>query len=110
MNKKTIFACCLAAITAGGLLSFKVLRNNPAENAGLTLPQGFKASAIADNLGSARHLVATQQGDIYVHLDKPKDGKGIVVLHDNGDAASVKTAFGAFGGTGIRISNVYFYS
>jgi glucose/arabinose dehydrogenase len=113
MNRKTILACCLALIAMGGLLSFKLIKNdsiNEAENAGLKLPGNFKASIIADNLGSARHLVATPQGDIYVHLGGLKNGKGIVVLHDNGDKADVKSTFGSFGGTGIRIKNGYLYA
>ena len=76
MNKKTILACCLSVIAIGGLLSFKLIKNdstNEVENAGLKLPGNFKASIIADNLGSARHLVATPQGDIYVHLGRSEE-------------------------------------
>ena len=109
MNKKTILACCLSVIAMGGLLSFKLIKNE-VENAGLKLPGNFKASIIADNLGSARHLVATPQGDIFVHLGGLKNGKGIVVLHDNGDKADVKTTFGTFSGTGISIKNGYLYA
>jgi glucose/arabinose dehydrogenase len=116
MKRKTTIAFCLSVIVAVGLQSFKIEKKgtvkhtNDLANGGLTLPDNFSASIIADNLGSARHLVATPQGDIYVHLDRPKDGKGIVVLHDNGDKAAIKTSFGAFGGTGIRIKNGYLYA
>ena len=41
-------------------------------NAGLSLPSGFSASIVADNLGRARHLVVTPQGDIYVRLARPE--------------------------------------
>lgn len=34
---------------------------NPAENAGLKLPEGFGASVVADSLGNARHIVATRK-------------------------------------------------
>lgn len=111
MKKKLFWGCCASVIAIAGLLSFKILGNRAADNAGLTLPQGFKAMAIAENLGSARHIVVTPQNDIYVHLARLQNGKGIVVLHD-GDAekATVKTSFGNFGGTGININNGYLYA
>ena len=117
MNKKIIFAGCLSVFAALGLLSFSILKNEGhvkykpgAANAGLTLPKGFSAVAVAEHIGSARHLVVTPRGDIYVHLAGPKSGKGIVVLHDNGDKADIKTSFGSFYGTGIRIQNGYLYA
>ena len=111
MRKNLFWGCGVSVITIAGLLSFKMLGSVAADNAGLTLPQGFKAITIAENIGSARHIVATPQNDIYVHLARPKDGKGIVVLHDNGTAkADVKTGFGNFGGTGIRIHDGYLYA
>lgn len=111
MRKNLFWGCGVSVITIAGLLSFKILGTGVADNAGLTLPQGFKAITIAENIGSARHIVVTPQNDIYVHLARPKDGKGIVVLHDNGSAkADVKTSFGNFGGTGIRLHNGYLYA
>src|SRR6202007_3378541 len=38
------------------------------------------------------------------------NGKGIVVLHDNGHKADIKTSFGSFFGTGIRIKDGYLYA
>ena len=77
---------------------------------GLTLPAGFAAVTVADNLGSARHLVVTPENDIYVHLAGTKSGKGILVLHESGDKAVLKTSFANFGGTGIAIKNGYLYA
>jgi len=81
-----------------------------AANAGLTIPAGFNAAIVADNLGEARHLVVTPQNDIYVHLASPKGGKGILVLHEAGDKATMKTSFADFGGTGIAIKDGYLYA
>src|SRR5690625_1950408 len=36
------------------------------DNGGLTLPDGFCASVIADNIGPARHLAVASNGDIYL--------------------------------------------
>ena len=37
-----------------------------ADNAGLKLPTGFSALIVASNVGTARHVAATPQGDLYV--------------------------------------------
>ena len=106
----------LPVIAAFGFILFNAFKNAGgngsvvAANAGLTLPEGFSAAAIAENLGGTRHLVVTPDNDIYVHLAGLKNGKGIVVLHVDGDKAVVKTSFGNFAGTGIRIKNGYLYA
>jgi glucose/arabinose dehydrogenase len=81
-----------------------------AANANLTLPTGFSAAAIAENLGAPRHMVVTPQNDIYVHLARPKDGKGILVLHDDGSKTAIKSGFANYGGTGIAIKDGYLYA
>ncbi|MHB8207189.1 PQQ-dependent sugar dehydrogenase [Mucilaginibacter sp.] len=115
-NKDLFLAFCLSIIAIMGLLSFKLVKSDNSingyetVNGGLTLPQGFKAAIIADNLGSARHLVVTPQGDMYVHLAGTKKGKGILVFHIDGDKATLKSSFANFGGTGIAIKNGYLYA
>ena len=80
-------------------------------NAGLTLPTGFSAMKVADNLGNARHLLVTPQNDIYVRLGDAKSGKGIIVLHENNDGKATMTgSFGDYGGTGIALKNGYLYA
>ncbi|MDP9047094.1 MAG: PQQ-dependent sugar dehydrogenase [Bacteroidota bacterium] len=109
--KKSLFSI-LPFIALTGFMLFNAFKKADADaaNGGLTLPGGFSAAIIADNIGYARHMVATPQGDIYVHLAAPHNGKGIVVLHENGDKAEVKTSFGNYGGTGINIKNGYLYA
>jgi glucose/arabinose dehydrogenase len=79
---------------------------------GLKLPKGFKAIIVADKIGDARHIVVNSNGDVYVKLDRLKDGKGILRLRDNnGDGVADETfAFGNFAGTGIAIRNGYLYA
>ncbi|MEX8547948.1 MAG: sorbosone dehydrogenase family protein [Mucilaginibacter sp.] len=79
------------------------------KNAGLKTPEGFSATILASNLGSARHLVVTPQHDIYIRLAKPVNGKGTLVLHESGGKAVVKSGFGNYGGTGIYMKNGYLY-
>ena len=81
-------------------------------NAGLKTPVGFSASIVADNLGRARHIVATEQGGIYVKLERLRDGKGIVYLKDaDGDGKmEITKSFANYYGTGIAIKNGYLYA
>ncbi len=81
-------------------------------NAGLKLPTGFEALKVADNLGRARHIAVTAQGDIYVKLGRLSSGKGTLRLRDNnkdGRADDIQS-FGNFIGTGIAIKNNYLYT
>ena len=79
-------------------------------NAGLTVPNGFGAKIIADNLGKARHLIVTPQNDIYVRLARKVDGHGTLLLHEENDKASVVYGFGNFGGTGVYLRDSYLYT
>ncbi len=110
------------------LLSYSILwltlaacSNNPAVTSGvlsadkdstIVLPAGFSASKTVTDLGRARHIAVAPNGDIYVKLEKLKDGKGIYCLHDsNGDGkADQVTGFGNYVGTGITIKNNYLYA
>lgn len=83
-----------------------------APDAVLTLPAGFSYNKLIGDLGRARHIVVAANGDVFVKLDKLKDGKGIYRLHDsNGDGKPDKvTGFGNYIGTGITIKNGYLYA
>ncbi len=86
--------------------------NFPADNSGLTLPDGFSAMQVADSLGEARHMAVAENGDIYVSLRRQANGGGIVALRDtDGDGvADRKEYFGDHSGTGIGIYNGYLYA
>ncbi|NGP76473.1 sorbosone dehydrogenase [Balneolaceae bacterium YR4-1] len=80
-------------------------------NGGLTLPDGFRASVVADSIGYARHLTVDDDGDIYVVLREPQNGKGIAALRDqdnDGNAEQIEY-FSEFTDTGIRLHNGYLY-
>jgi len=85
--------------------------NADADNAGLKLPAGFGALKVAETASQARHLVVTPQGDIYVKLARPKEGKGILVLHEGANGkATVTGGFSNYGGTGIYLKDGYLYA
>jgi len=81
------------------------------EAAGIRLPAGFTATLFADGLGPGRHIVVRENGDVYLALRQPVDGKGVIGLRDvDGDGRADETArFGATGGTGIAIHDGYLY-
>jgi glucose/arabinose dehydrogenase len=118
LKRSFVFIGCLSllflAACAGD--TTKVNRESvpglPGDSAEITVPQGFHAVKLVTDLGRARHLVAAANGDVFVKLEKLKDGKGIYRLHDsNGDGkADEITGFGNYVGTGIAIKNGYLYA
>jgi glucose/arabinose dehydrogenase len=105
---RTLLAAFFAVITANATDTTK---KAPAV-AAISLPQGFSATIVAENLGQVRHIAVNNNGDIYVKLSKLKEGKGIIGLRDiNGDGKADKiTSFGEFAGTGMAIKGGYLYA
>jgi len=102
-----------ALVEASDTLQAKASLKPDANNAGLKLPAGFGALMFASNVGKARHITINNNGDVYVKLDRPKDGKGIIRLRDtnnDGKAEDSNSGFGNYGGTGIAIKNGYLYA
>lgn len=93
-----------------GLLSG--FKSNPPAGPDLKLPAGFAVQVFADNLGEARHLVVTPQGNVFVRLGKLKDGNGIILLQDADKDGKVekKSGFGNFDGTGIALEGGHLYA
>ncbi len=82
------------------------------DNAGLELPEGFKVVEVAHDLGAARRVVVRKNGDMYVSLNKRKQGSALVALRDTtGDGkADVIRYFGDLAsGTGLRLYKDYLY-
>lgn len=118
MKKNLIFSLLVAFAIAISIVSFTGKSQNQrlpvpvADNAGLTLPQGFSAIIVADNTGEARHIAVTKEGNIYVKLGSVKDGKGILYLQDENKDGKMekKSGFGNYGGTGMALNNGYLYA
>ncbi len=90
-------------------------------NAGLTLPAGFCATVFADKIGTARHLVAMPNGDLFVNVQAGRGGGesqmgigkdgGLVLLRDaNGDGhADVTEKVADANGTEVAVANGFVY-
>ncbi len=82
------------------------------DNGGITLPEGFCAVVVADQVGAPRHLVVAPNGDLFVAMAGRRGGSGgILALRDtSGDGkADVQRTFGSEGGTGIALGKGALY-
>src|SRR3989440_12036581 len=76
------------------------------DNGGITLPDGFCAVVVADQVGRARHLAVAPNGDLFVALENGRGAAaqgGVLALrgtHGDGKAGVRETA-GPGGGTGV---------
>lgn len=110
---KALTAGVLAVALAGPALHRPRATTPPcdADNGGITLPAGFCAVVVADQVGHPRHLAIAPNGDLFVALLARPHG-GVLALRDTtGDGkADVTEHFGADGGTGIALGRgvVYF--
>src|ERR1700722_19368585 len=100
MTMKSLAAALLLTVATPALAG---------EPAGLTLPQGFHATIVADGLGAgARHVAVRANGDIYVSTRNARenaDSLSASAVQVNKDHKAVQTDhFGsAEGGTGMRL-------
>ncbi len=86
---------------------------NAQDNAGLKLPNGFKATLFANGIGSARHIAITPNGVLFAKLMYPnKGGNSIIRMEDknNDGIADEVSGWGKYGGTGIFIKGKNLYA
>ena len=82
-----------------------------ADNGGITLPEGFSALVVVDEIGRGRHIAVNDNGDIYVSLRDHDQNKGIACLRDTtGDGRSDIVEYaGEHTGTGLKLHKGYLY-
>ena len=82
------------------------------DDGGLELSDGFRATVVADSTyKNARHIVVSDNGDIYIKTRLDEDN-GVLALRDtDGDGkADVQEEFSSIKGTGIDLYNGYLYT
>jgi glucose/arabinose dehydrogenase len=82
------------------------------DNGGITLPAGFCAVVVADQVGAPRHLAVAPNGDLFVAMAGRRGAAGgILALRDtSGDGKSdVQQTIGSEGGTGIALGKSALY-
>ena len=85
------------------------------DNAGLTLPDGFCATAFADGLGRVRHITVDPHGIVFAATGRSRRDSttavGLIALRDSdGDGVSdIKQHLGDVGGHGIALHQNYIY-
>ena len=74
-------------------------------NGGITLPDGFCAAVVADDLGRARQIEVAANGDVYVAMSGGRGSAGVIGLRDkDGDGkADVREPFGEGSSTGVQV-------
>ena len=84
-----------------------------AQDSGITVPPGFKATVIADNLGPARAIAIRENGDMYISLRQGIDLNYLVALRDTNKDGKMDIIkyFGEVGSMvkSIRIHKGYLY-
>jgi len=103
MNRSLALASLLALTPA---LAFALPKADPA-NGDITLPDGFAAAVVADNLGPLRFITVSPAGDVFVKTRR----SGIIALRDtDGDGrADERREFASGGGTGIAWRDGWLY-
>ena len=111
MSLKNRFLIGTLASLAATLTGFAAAPACDADNGGITLPAGFCALVVADNLGTARHIAVNTNGDVYIALMDAGDKGGVMAMRDtNGDGRfEVKEHIGTGSTTGVGIRNGYLY-
>lgn len=78
----------------------------------ITVPAGFQIQLLHEGVGSARHMVTRPNGDVFVRLQSPQQGKCLVALRDadkNGSLEQVSYFGDSECGTGLAIDDKYLY-
>lgn len=109
MKKLTAIALLGAALSAPAYSSAPGVDPEASmdEVTGIRVPEGFRSTVFADDVGRARHMAVSDSGWVYVALRRDVDGFGALALKDtDGDGVADTREYFAKGvtGTGMGIN------
>lgn len=107
-------AAVLALAPLAALAPLRTGHGAPAcapDNGGLTLPQGFCASRVADDVGQVRHLAVSPSGDLYAAVSGRFLSGGVAAFRDRDDdgVPDERTTFGPRGGNDVAVHDGHLY-
>lgn len=110
MNRFRIVAFAGALVAAGVAHTAETPACDP-DDAGISLPDGFCALRVADDLGPVRNLVITPNGDVLAAVRDRGGPGGVIALRDeDGDGrADRRRRFGSGDGHGLALSKTHLY-
>ena len=100
---RLILASFFAGLT-GFLFSTSLFAQDP----GITVPPGFQATVIADEIGPARALAIRYNGDIYVSLLRDVDLNYLCAMRDS-DGDGIMDIIKYFGEVGSLVKSIQLY-
>ncbi len=99
----------LAALAA--LLAGRAAPSCAPDNGGLTLPDGFCASAVATGVDAVRHLAVAPSGDLYAAASGSMLRGGVAAFRDRDGDGTIdeRTTFGPRGTNDVAVHDGYLY-
>jgi glucose/arabinose dehydrogenase len=107
--KILLIAICCNLFYWGYCFPTDTLRNET--ESAITVYKGFTIKPIMNDLGRNRHMASAPNGDVFVKLERLKNGFGIVQLRKKpqGEWFAIDS-FGNYPGTGIAVKNGFLYA
>jgi glucose/arabinose dehydrogenase len=78
----------------------------------IQVKEGFNATTLVAAAGRNRHIVVAPDGDLFIKLDRLRNGKGILQMRraESSGKYELVDSFGNYVGTGIAIRQGYLYA
>ena len=111
-NAAIVLLPVLALVAFSFVSTHKAWEEEWVESGGLKIASGFNATVVLDSLGINRHIAAAPNGDVFVKLERLKNGAGIIQLRKDPKTGKLATvaSFGNYIGTGILVKDGYLYA
>lgn len=107
-------ACMMLPLGVMATDTVEVKKDKIKDEAGqvIRVKNGFTASTLVSSAGRNRHIAVSPNGDLFIKLDRLRNGRGILQMRRNPDSGEfvLIDSFANYGGTGIAIREGYLYA